>query len=325
MPSDSNPPTTASTATSICTSVPNVPAFLRSAFDMITACPPYICCWDEETKGTTFTVYEPDKLGAEILPKYFKTNRYSSFMKNLNTYQFRKMSMEQPSGVIWHRYEHVGFVKGQPEKLVMVRSRKKLDLQKQKSRQELVKENEAIKAENRKLSNENGALKAGNASLALNVQTLQMEMQTLRLQLLSIIKANSHTNGTGEGCHYKRRRIDFNENESSISRGKKPRGILPGQSNSSDYDPIPVFLPLAKDIPRRVTRSLSESLEEQREQGFVSFEDGGGSPITSANVISRSKSPTSEYMLSKPTPMALRSRSEEFCFVSLMQMLSDDN
>jgi len=233
--------------------------------------------------------------------------------------------MEQSNGVIWHRYEHVGFVKGQPEKLVMVRSRKKLDLQKQKSRQELVKENEAIKAESRRLSHENGALKAGNATLALNVQTLQMEMQTLRLQMLNIIKANSHTSGLCSNCNYKRRMPDDNrESENDIRGGKKPRGILRAPSSGSDYDPIPVLRPLVKDMPRRVTQSSSKLLGyQQEEQGNVSFAGLEESSVKVADFLSGSRSFTKHDGISKPLPIALRSRSEEFCFMSLMQNLSD--
>ena len=68
------------------------PLFLKKTFNMINACRSDVACWSKD--GETFLVKEAKIFADEVIPKFFKHNNFSSFVRQLNFYGFRKVKSE---------------------------------------------------------------------------------------------------------------------------------------------------------------------------------------------------------------------------------------
>lgn len=61
------------------------PPFLTKTYEMVDdPLTDHIVSWSHT--GTSFVVWDPPQFASELLPKYFKHNNFSSFVRQLNTY-----------------------------------------------------------------------------------------------------------------------------------------------------------------------------------------------------------------------------------------------
>ncbi|XP_043689435.1 heat stress transcription factor B-2a-like [Telopea speciosissima] len=75
-----------------------------------------IVSWNEE--GTGFVVWSPQDFSQFTLPRYFKHSNFSSFIRQLNTYGFKKVATDR-----WE-FQHQKFQKGSRRLLVEITRKK---------------------------------------------------------------------------------------------------------------------------------------------------------------------------------------------------------
>ncbi|CAH0479858.1 unnamed protein product [Peronospora belbahrii] len=81
-----------------------VPKFLRSLYAILQTEDPHIISWVQNQAltpncVTAFHILEMARFECEILPKYFKHQKFASFQRQLNNFGFRKWTKTQSSGV----------------------------------------------------------------------------------------------------------------------------------------------------------------------------------------------------------------------------------
>jgi HSF-type DNA-binding len=89
---------------------------------MIDSCDSSVACWSED--GETFIVKSTDHFEKKVIPEFFKHSKFSSFVRQLNFYGFRKIKyadtikidakLEAETANFW-RFRHDKFQRGKPE------------------------------------------------------------------------------------------------------------------------------------------------------------------------------------------------------------------
>jgi len=134
-----------------------IPVFLKKTYHMIDSCDPTIATWSND--GRTFLVKDPEVFASDVIPQFFKHNNFSSFVRQLNFYGFRKIKNDSvrihedddETQKFW-RFKHEYFLRGRPDLLKEIRKSSQINAADQQEVDKLKDEVHYLKGEVGKLS-----------------------------------------------------------------------------------------------------------------------------------------------------------------------------
>ncbi|RAL50654.1 hypothetical protein DM860_015801 [Cuscuta australis] len=253
------------------------PPFLVKTYDMVEdPSTDKIVSWS--ATNNSFVVWDPPEFGRNLLPKYFKHSNFSSFVRQLNTYGFRKVDPDR-----WE-FANEGFLRGQKHLLKNISRRKPAHGQNHPQQQpqgqtsssvgacvEVGKfgyeeEVEMLKRDKNVLMQEIFRLRQHQQSTDNEMQTMAQRLQAMeqrQQQIMSFLA--KAVNSPGFLAHFVQQQNDISNRR--ITEGNKKRrlkqdvGESDEQSVSAADGQIVRYQPMMNDTATTMLRQMMKKLD----------------------------------------------------------------
>ncbi|XP_068665404.1 heat stress transcription factor A-4b-like [Aristolochia californica] len=155
------------------------PPFLTKTYDMVDdPSTNSIVSWSPS--NSSFIVWNPPEFARDLLPKYFKHNNFSSFVRQLNTYGFRKIDPDQ-----WE-FANEEFLRGQRHLLKNIHRRKPIHSHSQHHQTQGTTSGALPESEKQELDDEIERLKQEKGMLLTDLQRHTQQQQEMDSQMQSL-------------------------------------------------------------------------------------------------------------------------------------------
>jgi hypothetical protein len=261
----------------------SIPSFIRKTYDILEERKfPEVIDWNPE--GTALVIKKPSEFCQKVLPTYFKHNNLTSFVRQLNMYNFHKRRTQN----IDHVYYHELFQRGKKQLLKEIkRKNHEHNVEKTPKGSEVLEATQGNQDVN-SLMYENQILKR-----LYNDAMTKVNMYETQIKELSVQNQNLWSQICQKGETISKPFPDLHEKQTELTQEQLPMTLgeiyIPPLKLSNNDQTMPVDVPMAKNI--------SSYLNLARDDSGESTEASHNSPSRQPNMES-----DKGFDLTEPTP-----------------------